>query len=92
VSTDTPIHDTLAGVTELAMLEELFEHEAGCESAHSHSTCSTVVVARVHRLGDGAKYLTCQNGVNVNMKFIALGHQCRCCGEYCADCWRIIPI
>lgn len=73
-------------------LEEHWDDNLRCESAHIGCKCSTTVT---HRLF----WCRSQNGQNVCLTIvrnvaesISEGGRCGACKNPCADCWRVVPI
>lgn len=73
-------------------LEDHWDDEAKCQSAHSKGECSISVVARKIVDCQGRDFLICQNSFNINFISIQVGHICKGCGRTKKECWELIPV
>ena len=78
---------------EVALLEFWFEGEAKCESAHSSSECSGLVVGVKRVLCSGDVFRVCRSSFEWNRSVIAdPGLGCSGCGLPCVVCWGVVPV
>ena len=78
---------------EVALLEFWFEGEAKCESAHSESECSGLVVGVKRVLCSGDVFRVCRSSFEWNRSVIAdPGFVCSGCGLPCGVCWRVVLV
>lgn len=78
---------------ELAILEQTFEEDCNCASAHSYPdmpSCSIEVVAR--KTTCRRDFLICDSSLECNQKYMALGGVCDKCNNLAFECWTIRPI
>lgn len=88
---------TLAGLSEVTVLESWWSHELRCESPHSPSRLglndSGCTVMATHRITTCSRpYLICQSRAEHKVLQIALGTRCSTCKCPASECWKIIPI
>lgn len=89
-----PLVEKMLSLTnEVQALEQIFEHEAKCQSSHRQFPCTVEVVARKVTSCDHKDFLICDSSYRWNMESISDPR--RVCG-YCyidtAECWTIRPI
>lgn len=96
----TPDLETLAGQSEVAMLESWMSHEPRCQAQRVHDPsshlpdivpCSTTVEYRLANCTGSA--LSCRNAAERGMRHMSLpGRVCGSCKRPASECWKIIPI
>lgn len=78
---------------EVALLEFWFEGDAKCESAHSESECSGLVVGVKRVLCSGDVFRVCRSSFEWNVSLLDDSDDvCSGCGLPCGVCWRVVPV
>lgn len=90
------VEQMLNTTVETRLLEDLFEHEAKCQSAHKAAIlpgCSREVVSVNIRSCDGNSTLYCRVADESGKRAIEnRTHTCMHCKRSIAECWTIRPI
>lgn len=89
MQTEIRPHDLMAGLIEIAMLEEAFGDALKCQMEHSEE-CTVEVVSRGVSCVKGMNF--CQSARDIHLWRMENGWSCSHCRKYARDCWRIVPI
>lgn len=92
--------ETLAGQSEVAVLESWWSHELQCQAqkVHDHSSPLTDIVpcsktVEYHLTDCISSILSCRNAAERAMRHMSLpGYVCGRCNRPASECWRIVAV